>query len=175
MSFTFLPAPTSAQLRIYTSCPSPGTVWVALSGEIDLSTADVLRTGLLAVLPAQHPGRVEIDFAGVTFLDCSGLGVLVVVNKVAARTGCQMRIINVQPIVRRILEVSGLLDVLTGHFDRTPPAAEQTFLSGPDRTHAPRFFDATNERPAKTFPQAEMLKILGGITVAPRIDEPSTW
>ena len=37
------------------------------------------------------------------------------------------------------------------------------------------FFDAMSERPAKVFPSAEVLKILGGITVAPRLDQPSTW
>jgi len=37
------------------------------------------------------------------------------------------------------------------------------------------FFDAASERPDKVFPPAEVLKIFGGITIAPRIDEPSTW
>ena len=38
----------------------------------------------------------------------------------AQRTGCQLRIANPQPIVRRVLELTGLLDVFTATFDRAP-------------------------------------------------------
>jgi len=120
MSITFPPVTPLAQLRIDTSCPAPGTVRVAVAGEIDLSTADVLHAGLLAVLSAQLPEHIEVDLAGVTFMDCGGLTVLVAVGNAAAHTGCQLRITNPQPIVRRVLDVTGLLDVFTARFEQTP-------------------------------------------------------
>jgi anti-anti-sigma factor len=110
-----------AQLGIAASCPAPGTVRVAVAGEIDLSTAGVLRAELLHALSASLPHRIEIDLAGVTFMDCGGLTVLVVAGKAAARTGCQLRITNPQPFVHRILDLTGLLGVLTVGFDRTTP------------------------------------------------------
>ena len=122
MFTTFAPTP-SAQLRIDTSYPSPGTARVTVLGEIDLSNSDVLRAGLLNVLSALHPRHIEVDLAGVTFMDCSGLTVLVVAGKVAARTGCRLRITNPQPVVRRILDLTGLLGVLTAGFDQASPAA----------------------------------------------------
>jgi anti-anti-sigma factor len=123
MIATFTPVTPSTHLSIDTRCPSPGTARVAVTGEIDLSTAGVLRTKLLNVLSALHPHRIEVDLAGVTFLDCSGVTVLIVAGNAAARTGCQLRITNPQPIVRRVLDLTGLLDVLTAEFDQAPPAA----------------------------------------------------
>jgi anti-anti-sigma factor len=131
MSTTLSPVTPLAPLRIDTSCPAPGAVRVAVIGEIDLSTADVLHAGLLSVLSAQPPHRIEVDLAGVTFMDCVGLTVLVVVGKAATRTGCQLRITNPRPIVRRVLDVTGLLDVLTSRFDRTPLVATRSASASP--------------------------------------------
>jgi anti-anti-sigma factor len=123
MFTTLSPVTPSTQLRINTSCPSPGTVRVAVIGEIDLSTTDLLRARLLNVLSALHPDRVEVDLGGVTFMDCGGLTVLIVAGKVAARTGCQLRITNPRPIVRRVLDLTGLLGVLSAGFGEAPLAA----------------------------------------------------
>jgi len=118
--------PPPRQLSIDARCPSPGTVRVAVAGEIDLSSCDVLRVRLLTVLSALRPHRIEVDLAGVTFLGCSGLTVLVALSQAAARTGCRLRITNPQPIVCRVLDLTGLLDVLTASFDQ---ASERPRLS----------------------------------------------
>jgi len=78
----------SALASIDARCPSPRTARVAVVavvGEIDLSNSDVLRVRLLNVLSALRPHRIEVDLAGVTFMDCSGLTVLVVLRQAAAR------------------------------------------------------------------------------------------
>jgi anti-anti-sigma factor len=120
---TFAPVDPSGLLRFDTSCPSPGTARVAVTGEIDLSTTDLLRARLFTVFAALHPRRIEVDLAGVTFLDCGGLSVLVVVGKLAAGAGCQLRITNPQPVVSRILGLTGLLGILTAEFDPAPLTA----------------------------------------------------
>jgi len=123
MFTTVSPVTPLTQLRIDARCPAPGTVQVAVIGEVDLSTSDLLRVRLLTVLSALRPHRIEVDLAGVTFLDCSGLTVLVVLGQAAARLGCRLRITNPQPIVRRVLDLTGLLNVLTAGFDQAPPVA----------------------------------------------------
>jgi anti-anti-sigma factor len=133
MFTTISPVTSSAQLDIDASCPSPGAVRVAVVGEIDLSTCDVLRVRLHNVLSALHPHHIEVDLGGVTFMDCGGLTVLVVLNQAAARSGCRLWITNPQPIVRRVLDLTGLLDVLTAGFDQAPLvaiAAEVTASAG---------------------------------------------
>jgi anti-anti-sigma factor len=119
----FTPATPSAPLGIDASWPSPGTARLAVAGEIDLSNSDLLRVRLLNVLSTLHPRHLEVDLAEVTFLDCGGLAVLVVLGQSAARTGCRLRITNPQPVVRRVLDLTGLLDVLTAGFDQAPPVA----------------------------------------------------
>ena len=119
---TVLPT-SSAQLRIDIDCPSPGAVRFAVVGEVDLSTAGLLRTKLLSVFSALRPRRIEVDLAGVNFLDCSGLTVLIVAREAAAGTGCQLRITNPQSIVRRVLDLSGVLGGFTAAFDLAPLAA----------------------------------------------------
>jgi anti-anti-sigma factor len=54
-----------------------------------------------------------VDLGGVTFLDCTGLGALIGARNVAVHSGRQLRVHHPQPFVRRILEVTGLVDVLT--------------------------------------------------------------
>jgi len=123
MITTFTPVTPLAPLGIDASCPSPGTARLAVAGEIDLSNSDLLHVRLLNVLSTLHPQHIEVDLAEVTFLDCSALTVLVVLGQAAARTGCRLRITNPQPVVRRVLDLTGLLDVLTAGFDQAPAVA----------------------------------------------------
>ena len=123
MITTFTPVTPSTPLGIDASCPSPGTVRVAVAGEIDLSNSDLLNVRLLNILSTLHPHRIEVDLAGVTFLDCSGLTVLVSLGQAATHTGCRLRITNPQPLVRRLLDLTGLLDALTAGFDQAPLVA----------------------------------------------------
>ena len=120
MFTTISPATLSARPSIDARCPSPKTVRVAVVGEIDLSNSDVLQARLLHVWSSMHPHHIEIDLAGVTFVDCSALTVLVVLGQAATRAGCRLRITNPQPIVRRVLDLTGLLDVLTAEFEQIP-------------------------------------------------------
>jgi anti-anti-sigma factor len=94
----------------------------------------VLHEGLLSALYAQTPDLLDVDLAGVTFMDCIGLGVLVAVRRVAAWTGCELRVVNPQPIVRRVLELTGLFGVLAaplGEPSLVPTRSEVPSRIGP--------------------------------------------
>ncbi|HEU4421123.1 MAG TPA: STAS domain-containing protein [Pilimelia sp.] len=109
------------QLHIDTSWPSPATARVAVVGEVDLATAYLLRDRLLGVLREQAPAVLDVDLAGVTFLDCTGISALVAVRNAAVHAGRQMRVSHPQPIVRRVLDVTGLLGILTAPIDQPQP------------------------------------------------------
>jgi len=104
-------------LRIDTSRPAPATVRVAVAGEVDLATATALRDSVLRTLHEQDPVVLEIDLAGVTFLDCAGIGALVAARNTAVQIGCRLRVTHPRPIVRLVLDLTGLLDVLTAPID----------------------------------------------------------
>jgi anti-anti-sigma regulatory factor len=63
----------------------------------------------------------EVDLAGVTLLDRAGISALVAVRNAAIEARRQMRVSHPQPIMRRLLEVSGLLGVLIAPIDQPQP------------------------------------------------------
>ena len=121
MSTTLSPVTTLTQLHIDTSWPSPSTARVAVVGEVDLATAHLLRDRLLGVLREHAPAVLDVDLGGVTFLDCTGISALVAARNAAVHIGGHMRVSHPQPIVGRVLEVTGLLDVLTAPIDQPQP------------------------------------------------------
>jgi anti-sigma B factor antagonist len=90
-----------------------GAVVVQLTGELDLYNAHAVRDELFAVA-ARGPDRVVVDLSAVTFIDSTGLGVLI-----EART----RLTNRRAFLlaapgletRRALEISGLDRHFTVH------------------------------------------------------------
>jgi anti-anti-sigma factor len=105
-------APTALHIVAQNS-PSPTTARVRVVGEVDMVTAPMLRERLVRVLHAGRPTALEIDLAAVTLLDCAGIGALVAVRTAALQVGCRMQVRHLQPIVRQVLDVTGLLGVLT--------------------------------------------------------------
>lgn len=127
MSTPLHPLASSAQLHIDTSVPSAATARVAVTGEVDMATADTLRERLLRVLHQHSPVLLDVNLAGVSFLDCTGIGALVGVRNAAVQAGCRVRVTDPQPIVRRVLRVTGLLRVFTAPIEqpqRRPAGSE---------------------------------------------------
>ena len=80
----------------------------ALNGEIDAHTAPTLERTL-----AQLPGDVAtIDVAGVTFMDSSGLRVLMAATLRARESGGDLIIAHPTPGIVRLVEISGLSEHL---------------------------------------------------------------
>ena len=79
---------------------------VHLSGELDLYNAHLVREELLAAA-ARAPDRLIVDLADVTFIDSTGLGVLI---EARGRLANRRALLLVAPNVdtRRALEISGL-------------------------------------------------------------------
>ena len=88
-----------AQLEI-----SPTATGWKLSGEIDAHTAPLLATAM-AELPT---GDVTVDVAGVSFMDSSGLRVLIDAATRARDAGGELIIANPTPGISRLVEISGL-------------------------------------------------------------------
>lgn len=87
---------------------------VVVSGEIDVSTAPTLRAHLDA-LPSG--AQVIVDLSEVTFLDSTGLGVLVAARRRARATAPlgEVHLVVTRPRVAKVLEVTGLSTVFAVH------------------------------------------------------------
>lgn len=84
-----------------------GTTLICCAGEMDLATRDQLRDCLASV-----SGIIVLDFANVTFLDSSGIGVLARTAKRLRDDGGDLRIARAQAIQRKALEIVGLAELL---------------------------------------------------------------
>jgi len=90
-------------------------VCLLVHGEVDAVNASRLQRAVIDVLRRQCPPRIDIDFRGVPFLDSSGIHALVMCQADARQLGCRIRLTGLRPMVRRALEITGLVD----HFGAT--------------------------------------------------------
>ncbi|MFB7091495.1 STAS domain-containing protein [Streptomyces sp. NPDC056296] len=83
-----------------------GRVVITVAGEIDLGTAPRLRDALDEALSC-GVHRVEVDFSGVRFCDCSGLGVLLRARAQADNVGVVFGVAQVRaPVVGRLFRLT---------------------------------------------------------------------
>lgn len=90
-------------------------VVLTASGDVDLHTAGQLRDAVVSAVGGDDggsPRQVDVDLAGVPFLNSSGLGALLAGVQEANRLGIVFRVLNLQPPVRRVVEMMGLTEVL---------------------------------------------------------------
>ena len=84
---------------------------VVLAGELDDSTAPALRAELLAA--TEHiRGDFVLDIGMLTFLDSTGLGLLVSLHKKIQALGSKLVIFAPTQMARRAFEITGLTEVL---------------------------------------------------------------
>jgi len=86
---------------------------IVISGDIDIANRhDIVEL----VREAIHPGTTEIalDMSTVEFIDCAGLAGILQARHLAANEGCHLRIVAMNPRVRRLLDLTETLPVLTG-------------------------------------------------------------
>ena len=82
-----------------------------LVGEIDLATAPELRRRLEAAMLASD-GDFVVDASQLSFIDSTGLRVLVDIRDALAARGRRFGIVSLPPIARRAIDVVGLHEVL---------------------------------------------------------------
>lgn len=92
----------------FSSSRSDGVVIVSLHGELDLANVGAVRSIAQQALDAPHVARIVVDLADVAFMDSTILGALVALRTDADRCAIGLALRNVQPLVRRLLTITGL-------------------------------------------------------------------
>jgi anti-sigma B factor antagonist len=100
------PAETPGRLTVGTATFGSWSV-VTATGEVDLSSASLLREAVGVLLFADRADLV-VDLTGVTFLDSTGLGLLVGAAKRARSAGGTLRLVCDNARVLRLLRITGL-------------------------------------------------------------------
>jgi anti-sigma B factor antagonist len=84
-----------------------GTLLMKLVGELDISTASAFRETMEQIV-LTRPDRLVFDLSELTFMDSSGIAVLVY----AANNAGEVELRHPSNIVRRIIEATGLSEIL---------------------------------------------------------------
>ncbi|WP_393072539.1 STAS domain-containing protein [Streptomyces sp. LN704] len=80
---------------------------VTLGGEIDHEVTDALR-GIVLPADGQDPPRTVLDLSAVTFMDSSGINVLVSAHQAADDANGWLRVAGAQGPVLRVIQLVGL-------------------------------------------------------------------
>jgi anti-anti-sigma factor len=83
------------------------TTVVGIVGELDLESVEAIELDLEALIKAA-PQRLAFDLSGVTFMDSSGIAMLLR----AARRVPYIEVRDPSPIVQMIIRATGLTEVL---------------------------------------------------------------
>ena len=82
---------------------------IHVQGDVDVVSAPQLRQVFIEVLAARPSTHLVVDLAGVQFMDSTGIGVMVGAHKRVTSHGGWFTVVVTTPMVRRLLQVTGLL------------------------------------------------------------------
>ena len=82
------------------------TLYAYLSGEIDHDAAQDLRLALDDALVSRSPRTLVLDFAGVGFMDSSGVGLILGRQRRARALGGSVRVQHAPRQLRRVLDLA---------------------------------------------------------------------
>lgn len=86
---------------------------VALSGELDHHGAKQVMQELDKRMDRELPRRLSIDMGGVTFMDSSGIAVLLRAHRRMAQLEGSMTVRNVPLQAQRVFQAAGLHRIIT--------------------------------------------------------------
>jgi anti-anti-sigma factor len=96
---------------------------LVVAGELDAHSAPGLRERLGA---STDGAETVLDMSGITFMDSSGLRVLIDAHRQAADRERRLVVVEPSPSVRRVLEIAGVLDHLDVRDSAAPDRAADT-------------------------------------------------
>jgi stage II sporulation protein AA (anti-sigma F factor antagonist) len=86
---------------------------VRLKGELDHHTADMVRARMEEALEKGDTNHIILSLKELSFMDSSGLGVILGRYKQIVAKGGKMVVCDVNPSVYRLFEMSGLFKILS--------------------------------------------------------------
>jgi anti-anti-sigma factor len=102
---------------IYTVDREGRKVSVVANGEIDVGTAWPFGAALCQLAESEPTDLIEVDLGGLIFIESTGTAALKRAYRTAARNGCALVLSNATGLVRRVLELTGTLELLSPRAD----------------------------------------------------------
>ena len=99
--------PTGQAFATITTRDESGTPVVTIAGELDLSNTGEARAAIDAALTGQAQ-RLILELSELQYMDSSGIALLAI----TAQRAHQIEVRDPSPIVRRLIELTGLEQIL---------------------------------------------------------------
>lgn len=85
---------------------------IQLNGELDHHSAEIIRSNIDAVLRDAGIRELVLDLKNVSFMDSSGLGVVLGRYRVMSLRGGTVKVANVSAGIDRIFKMSGIYSLV---------------------------------------------------------------
>lgn len=85
---------------------------IRLIGELDHHTAEELRQKVTETLASQDIQHIVLNLEQLSFMDSSGLGVILGRYKQVKQVGGEMVVCAISPAVKRLFDMSGLFKII---------------------------------------------------------------
>ena len=85
-----------------------GKLTIYLYGELDHHTASAAMTAISEMIRQELPRRVALDFGGLSFMDSSGIALILRINRMVGLNRGEMWVERPNRQVLRVLEASGI-------------------------------------------------------------------
>jgi anti-anti-sigma factor len=95
-----------------------GALTIPVAGDFDMATTFTVEPKLERAADLEGLRRLTLDLSGVTFLDSTGLGVVMRLASELQARGTDLEIVPGPPEVQRVFETAGLADALPFSHER---------------------------------------------------------
>jgi anti-anti-sigma factor len=83
---------------------------ILIAGELDMASAPELEA--LVSRLASRPGEIVLDVKGITFMDSTGVRLILRTVELCQENGCRFEVRSLTPQIRRLLDVAGVMGYL---------------------------------------------------------------
>ena len=91
------------------------SLYIKLEGEIDHHNAQPIRESIDKAFEPTDCTQMVFDFSSVTFMDSSGIGMIIGRYKDAKKRGGTVAIAGMTPEILRIFQISGLAKIIDSY------------------------------------------------------------
>ena len=84
-----------------------------ISGEIDHHNAGGIREKIDRSIDCNMPSLLVLDFGGVSFMDSSGIGLIMGRYRNLQKTGAKMHITGASPQIAKVMKLAGMNRIAT--------------------------------------------------------------
>lgn len=86
---------------------------VYASGRVTSATSGLLQSTVRGLSPEVK--HIVLDLTNVSYIDSTGIGAMVSVYLAASRVNCDLKVVNAQPRIRDLFEITKLSAVFENH------------------------------------------------------------